>query len=81
MTPNHIKCYFYIDKYTSLYGGGGKEYVYHHVEDESSFQLVDTSRLQRPVHQKRTKYNQVCVMEKARIFIALMMILVCCVCV
>lgn len=53
--------FFLADKYGNVYGMGGKEYIYHHAEDESSFQLVDTSRLQRPMHQKsRTKYNQVC---------------------
>ena len=43
-----------------MYGLGGKEYIYHHTEDESTFQLVDTSRLQRPMHQKsRPKINHV----------------------
>ena len=35
-------------------------YFYHHEEDESSFQLVDTARVQRPQHQRsRGRYNQV----------------------
>ena len=42
-----------------MYGVGGKEYINHHAEYESSFQLVDTSRIQRPMHQKaRAKFNQ-----------------------
>ena len=48
------------DKYTGMYGLGGQTYVYHHEEDESSFQLVDTARIQKPQHQKsRARYNQV----------------------
>ena len=48
------------DKYTGMYGLGGQTYVYHHDEDESSFQLVDTARIQKPQHQKsRARYNQV----------------------
>lgn len=48
------------DKYSSVYGLGGQTYVYHHEEDESSFQLVDTARVQKPQHQKtRARYNQV----------------------
>jgi len=43
-----------------MYGLGGQTYVYHHEEDESSFQLVDTARIQKPQHQKsRARYNQV----------------------
>ena len=49
-----------LDKYTGMYGLGGQTYVYHHEEDESSFQLVDTARIQKPQHQKsRARYNQV----------------------
>ena len=48
------------DKYSSVYGGGGQTYVYHHEEDESSFRLVDTARVQKqPHHNKRIKYSQV----------------------
>ena len=50
------------DRYSSLYGGGGQTYVYHHEEDESSFRLVDTARVQKqPHHNKRIKYSQVSV--------------------
>lgn len=50
----------FLDKYNNMYGLGGKEYIYHHTEDESTFQLVDTSRLQRPLHLKaRPKINHV----------------------
>ena len=34
----------YMNKYTSQIGAGGTQYAYYHEEDESSFQLVDTSR-------------------------------------
>ncbi len=48
------------DKYSSLYGLGGQTYVYHHEEDESSFQLVDTQRVQKPQYRRtRFKFNQV----------------------
>ena len=34
--------------------------MYHHEEDETSFQLVDTGRLPKPMHQKsRPKFSQV----------------------
>lgn len=47
------------NKYGSVYGQGGQTFVYHHEEDESSFQLVDTARIQKPQHQRsRGKYNQ-----------------------
>lgn len=47
------------NKYGNVYGVGGKEYIYHHAEDESTFQLVDTSRLQKHMYQKpRAKFNQ-----------------------
>ena len=48
-----------------MYGQGGQTFVYHHEEDESSFQLVDTARIQKPQHQRsRGKYNQVGSKEK-----------------
>jgi len=35
-------------------------FSYYHEEDESSFQLVDTSRPQRPIYQRnRNKFGQV----------------------
>eukprot|EP00731_Ephydatia_muelleri_P029154 Em0020g798a len=47
------------NKYGSLYGLGGQAYVYHHEEDETSFQLVDTGRIPKPMHQKsRPKFSQ-----------------------
>ena len=49
-----------VDKYSSQFGGGINPYAYYHEEDESSFQLVDSSRVQKPVYQKnRNRYNQV----------------------
>lgn len=48
------------DKYTSQYGGQANPYSYYHDEDESTFQLVDTSRVQRPIYQKgRLRFTQV----------------------
>lgn len=50
------------DKYGNVYGLGGQTYLYYHEEDESSFQLVDTTKVQKPLHQKgRPRFNQVCV--------------------
>ena len=46
-----------------VYGANGQSqmYVYHHEEDESTFQLVDTSRPQRPIHYKpKGRQMQVC---------------------
>ena len=40
-------CFVYTDKYGGVYGLGGQEYAYHHNEDESSFQLVDTTKTVR----------------------------------
>lgn len=37
-------------KYSSAIGAGGTQYAYYHEEDESSFQLVDTSRSLRPMY-------------------------------
>ena len=49
------------DKYVNVYGLGGQTYTYHHEEDESSFQLVDTAKMQKPLYQKgRPRFNQVC---------------------
>ena len=46
--------FLFLDKYGTAYGAGGQSqmYVYHHEEDESTFRLVDTSKPQRPMHQK-----------------------------
>ena len=49
-----------IDKYVNVYGLGGQTYTYHHDEDESTFQLVDTAKIQKPLYQKgRPRFNQV----------------------
>ncbi len=39
-----------MSKYQSQFGAGGTQYAYYHEEDESSFQLVDTSRALRPMY-------------------------------
>jgi len=50
----------WLDKYSSQFGGVANPYSYYHEEDESSFQLVDTSRLQKPIYQRgRVRFNQV----------------------
>ncbi|XP_021951551.1 eukaryotic translation initiation factor 3 subunit D [Folsomia candida] len=48
------------NKYTSQFGvGAGNQFAYFHDEDESSFQLVDTTKLQRPMYQRsRFRPNQ-----------------------
>lgn len=49
----------YQNKYMSAFGNG-QQYSYIHDEDESSFQLVDTSRAQRPTYQRsRFKFSLV----------------------
>merc|ERR1711962_294956 len=40
----------HTNKYNSAIGAGGTQYAYYHEEDESSFQLVDTSRVMRPMY-------------------------------
>ena len=51
------------DKYGNVYGAGGQSqtYVYRHEQDESTFQLVDTSRPQRSMYRRRPGGMQVCV--------------------
>lgn len=45
-------------KYNSTFEG--RQYAYYHEEDESSFQLVDTARVQRPIYQRgRRLFQQV----------------------
>ena len=39
-----------MNKYNAQIGAGGTQYAYYHEEDESSFQLVDTSRTLRPMY-------------------------------
>jgi translation initiation factor 3 subunit D len=41
----------FADKYTSQFGGGS-QYAYYHEEDESTFHLVDTARVQKPPYQR-----------------------------
>ncbi|XP_035695363.1 eukaryotic translation initiation factor 3 subunit D-like [Branchiostoma floridae] len=48
----------YINKYSSQFGAGN-QYSYYHEEDESSFQLVDTTKTPKPLYQRnRQRYNQ-----------------------
>lgn len=49
---NTKQWYFYIlDKYTSQFGAGS-QYAYYHDEDETTFHLVDTARVQKPPYQR-----------------------------
>lgn len=48
----------HLGKYTSAFGGGGSQYAYYHEEDESSFQLVDTQKVQKPVYQRDRRMFQ-----------------------
>nr|CAD7265545.1 unnamed protein product [Timema shepardi] len=48
----------YTNKYQSQFGSGG-QYAYYHDEDESTFHLVDTTRVQKPPYQRgRFRQNQ-----------------------
>ena len=47
-----------VDKYQSQFGAGN-QFSYYHEEDESSFQLVDTSRPQKPAYQRNRNRFQV----------------------
>jgi len=51
---------FFPDKYNSTFGvGAGNQFAYFHDEDESSFHLVDTTKIQRPMYQRaRFRPNQ-----------------------
>ncbi|GAB1600484.1 eukaryotic translation initiation factor 3 subunit D-like [Argonauta hians] len=42
----------YLGKYNSAFGTGGNQYAYFHDEDESTFQLVDASKGQKPNYQR-----------------------------
>lgn len=42
----------YQNKYASQFGGSGSQYAYYHEEDETTFHLVDTARIQKPPHQR-----------------------------
>lgn len=49
----------YMNKYHSQYGAGGTLFNYYHEEDESTFHLVDTARVQRPAYQRnRARFQQ-----------------------
>ncbi|CAH1795586.1 unnamed protein product [Owenia fusiformis] len=48
----------YLNKYASQFGAGGGQYAYYHDEDESTFQLVDTSKVQKPIYQRTRRFNQ-----------------------
>ena len=53
------RLYFVIDKYQSQFAAG-TQYAYYHEGDESSFQLVDTSKPQKTAYQKnRQRFNNV----------------------
>lgn len=43
--------YLLPDKYASQFGGGN-QYAYYHDEDETTFHLVDTARVQKPPYQR-----------------------------
>lgn len=48
----------YVNKYASQFGSGS-QYAYYHDEDESTFHLVDTTRVQKPPYQRgRFRGNQ-----------------------
>lgn len=48
----------YTNKYQSQFGSGS-QYAYYHEEDESTFHLVDTTRVQKPPYQRgRFRQNQ-----------------------
>lgn len=50
--------HFFVDKYASQFGAGS-QYAYYHDEDESTFHLVDTTRVQKPPYQRgRFRANQ-----------------------
>lgn len=54
------ECFYCTGKYSSAFGGLGSQYAYYHEEDENSFQLVDTAKVQKPVYQRgRRVYQQV----------------------
>lgn len=59
---SHNLCFtcIFLDKYISQFGvGAGNQFAYFHDEDESSFQLVDTTKIQRPMYQRsRFRPNQ-----------------------
>ena len=49
----------FVDKYQSQFAGGS-QYAYYHEGDESSFQLVDTTKPQKTAYQRnRQRFNNV----------------------
>lgn len=47
-----------VNKYNSQFGSGAQtQYAYIHEEDDSSFQLVDTSKTHKPMYQ-RGRFNR-----------------------
>lgn len=49
----------HANKYQSQFGGMASQYAYYHDEDDSTFQLVDTQRVQKPIYQRgRMRFNQ-----------------------
>lgn len=48
----------HLGKYSSAFGGGASQYAYFHEEDENSFQLVDTSKIQKPQYQRGRRVFQ-----------------------
>lgn len=54
----HFNCIL-LDKYHSQFAAGN-QYAYYHEGDESSFQLVDTSKPQKTAYQRnRQRFNNV----------------------
>ncbi|XP_072022114.1 eukaryotic translation initiation factor 3 subunit D-like [Amphiura filiformis] len=48
----------YLGKYNSQFGSG-QQYTYYHEQDESTFQLVDTSKTQKPIYlRNRMRFTQ-----------------------
>ena len=54
---NYIEI-FRLDKYQSQFGSGSQQYAYYHEVDDTSFQLVDTSKPQKTAYQRnRQRFN------------------------
>lgn len=48
----------YLGKYSSQFAAGS-QYTYYHEQDESTFQLVDTTKVQKPVYMRnKNRFNQ-----------------------
>lgn len=62
MTSKHLykqnnQFFRILDKYQSQFGGG-TQYAYYHEEDENTFHLVDTARVQKPPYQRGRHFRQ-----------------------